>query len=117
MARHSIPNPHFKGFMADSTQANWNAIRIVYGNGDLKVPMEGHERTCYFHWTQSLEKHTKQYIKDELQDQHKRLCLQYRDARSMEEAETRYLAIKAWWASSNATLESRLRHLDLWLAF
>ena len=59
MAMYSVPNPCFKGFMADSAQANWNAIRIVYGNGDPKVPMEGREKTYYFHWTQSLEKHTK----------------------------------------------------------
>ena len=52
-----------------------NAVRIVYGCGDPKVPIDGRERTCYFHWTQSLDKHTNLYIKHELQDQHKRLCL------------------------------------------
>ncbi len=117
MARHGIPKPYFKGFMADSAQANWNAVRIVYGSGDPKVSIDGRERTCYFHWTQSLEKHTKLYIKHDLQDQHKRLCLQYRDASSMLEAETRYLAIKAWWSSSNCTSEEGLKHLQLWLAF
>ena len=71
----------------------------------------------FFHWKQSLEKHTKLYIKHELQDQHKHLCLQYRNASSMAEAETRYLAIKAWWASSNCTSEEGLKHLQLWLAF
>jgi hypothetical protein len=34
----------------------------------------------------------------------------------MLEAETRYLAIKAWWASSNCTSEEGLKHLQLWLA-
>jgi hypothetical protein len=29
MARHNIPHPTFIGFMADSAQANWNAMRIV----------------------------------------------------------------------------------------
>src|ERR1700738_5149125 len=117
MARHVIPHPTFIGFMADNAQANWNAVRIVYGSGDPKVPMEGHERTCFFHWKQSLEKHTKAYIKHEVQDQHRHLCLQYRNASSMQEAETRYLAIKAWWASSNCTSEDGLKHLQLWLAF
>ena len=83
MARHGIPHPNFKGFMVDSAQANSNAVRIVYGSSDPKVIMEGCERTCYFHWKQSLEKHTKSYIKHELQDQHKHLCLQYRNASSM----------------------------------
>ena len=35
--------------MADSAQANWNAVRIVYGGGDPTVPMENCERTCLFH--------------------------------------------------------------------
>ena len=35
----------------------------------------------------------------------------------MDEAKTRYLAIKAWWSSFGATLENGLRHLELWLAF
>ena len=79
--------------------------------------MLGREQTCYFHWSQSLEKHTKQFIKHDLQDQHRHLCLQYRNAISMDEVETRYLAIRAWWSSSEATLEIGLKHLELWLAF
>jgi hypothetical protein len=96
MACHGIPHPTFIGFMADSAQTNWNVVRIVYGSGDPKVPMEDRERTCFFHWKQLLEKHMKSYIKHELQDQHRYLCLQYRNASSMAEAETRYLTIKAW---------------------
>jgi hypothetical protein len=46
MARHGIPKPHFKGFMVDNAQANWNAVRIVYGFGDPKVPIDGREKTC-----------------------------------------------------------------------
>jgi len=74
MARHNVPIPKFKGFMADSAQANWNAMRIVYGNGNASVPIENKKRTCFFHWTQSLEKHTKAYIRLDLQDQHRLLC-------------------------------------------
>jgi hypothetical protein len=29
MVKYGIPESKFKGFMADSTQANWNAIRII----------------------------------------------------------------------------------------
>jgi hypothetical protein len=64
-----------------------------------------------------LDKHTKLYIKHDLQNQHKRLYLLYRDASFMLKAETRYLAIKAWWASSNCTSEEGLKYLQLWLAF
>jgi hypothetical protein len=45
------------------------------------------------------------------------LCRQYRDASSMLEVDSRYAAIKAWWASSNCTSEDGLRHLQLWMAF
>ena len=68
----------FKGFMADSAQANWNAVQIVYGGGDPTVPMEEWERTCLFHWMQSLEKHTKADIRGDLQEQHRQLCKQWR---------------------------------------
>jgi hypothetical protein len=39
MRKNSVENPNFKGSMADSTQANWNVVRIVYGNGVSKVPI------------------------------------------------------------------------------
>jgi hypothetical protein len=41
MARHGIPHPTFIVFMADNAQTNWNVVRIVYGLGGPKVPMEG----------------------------------------------------------------------------
>jgi hypothetical protein len=40
MTKNGVENTNFKGFMADSTQANWNVVQIVYGSGDPKVPME-----------------------------------------------------------------------------
>lgn len=117
MGRYGLPNPKFKGFMADSAQANWNAIRIVYGTGDPTVPMEHQERTCLFHWTQSLEKHTKASIRPDLQHQHRQMCKQYKDSKTIAEAEDRYLAIRSWWLSSGAATEDHLQSLDLWLAF
>jgi hypothetical protein len=47
--KNDVENPNFKGFMADSVQANWNVVRIVYGIGDPKVPIENQERTCLLH--------------------------------------------------------------------
>jgi hypothetical protein len=72
MAWHGIPEPKFKGFMADSAQANWNAVRVIYGSGDATISMKDQERTCLFHWAQSLEKHTKADIRADLQ--HRQLC-------------------------------------------
>ena len=103
--------------MADSAQANWNVVRMVYGEGDPTLPMENRERTCLFHWTQSLEKHTKADIRGDLQEQHRQLCKQYKNALSMEDAEVCYFAIKAWWLSSIATTTEGLQRLELWLSF
>jgi hypothetical protein len=35
----------------------------------------------------------------------------------MEEAESRYPAIRAWWLSSGAASKDAIRELNLWLAF
>ena len=49
MSRHGVENPNFKGFMADSAMANWNALRIVYGSGSAHEVMDNRERTCLLH--------------------------------------------------------------------
>ena len=41
--RHGVKNINFKGFMADSAQANFNAIRKIFGSGDRSIPIEGKE--------------------------------------------------------------------------
>jgi hypothetical protein len=40
LAKDGVPEPKFKGFMADSAQANWNAIRVIYGSRDSAIPMK-----------------------------------------------------------------------------
>ena len=47
---------NFKGFMADSAHANWNAVKNINGGGDPSLTMVGHEHTCLFHWSKSLDK-------------------------------------------------------------
>ena len=51
LARHGVPKPKFKGFMANSAQANWNGVWIIYISRYAIIPMRIHERTCMFHWT------------------------------------------------------------------
>ena len=46
--RHGVKEPNFKGFMADSAQANWNAVRIVYGSGDPAIRMTTGSQSI--HW-------------------------------------------------------------------
>jgi len=64
----------FKGFMANSAQANWNVICIVYGTRNLIVKMVDKKQTYFFHRTEPLDRHTKQLIILEFHDQHKALC-------------------------------------------
>ena len=54
MTRHGVDYPNFKGFMADSAMANWNAVRIVYGSGSSNDKMENRERIFLLHWSTSL---------------------------------------------------------------
>jgi hypothetical protein len=54
-----LGKPIFKGFMADGAPANLNGIHIVYGTRDLTMKMVDKGWISFFHWTQSLDKHTK----------------------------------------------------------
>jgi hypothetical protein len=56
LAKNGIRDSKFKGFMADSAQENSNDVRIIYGSNDTTIPMQNQDRTCFFHWTQTLEK-------------------------------------------------------------
>ena len=46
MEWHGCQKVEFAGFMADSAQANFNAICEIFGSDDKFVPMVGKERTC-----------------------------------------------------------------------
>jgi hypothetical protein len=76
MARQGVPELKFKGFMVDSAQTKWNAVRVIYGSDDATISIKDQERTCLFHWAQSLEKHTKADIRADLQHQHRQLYRQ-----------------------------------------
>ena len=117
MARHGINPVNFKGFMADSAAANWNAVRKMYGSGDPKLVMEVRERTCLLHWMTSLNRHTDNYIKSEFQKQHYVLYKQYKDSKTSVEAEVRYFAIRVWCQSCGASDGSTLKQFGHWLAF
>jgi len=73
--KKGVRNPNFKGFMVDNAQANWNVVHIVYGIRYPIVKLIDKEHTCLFHWTQSLDKHTKQLIASKFQDWHKVLVM------------------------------------------
>ena len=51
MEKHGVRDVIFVGFMADSAQANFNAVREVFESGNKSKPMVGKERTYQFHWS------------------------------------------------------------------
>jgi hypothetical protein len=115
--KNGVVNVNFKGFIYDSAQANFNAVRVLFGSGDPKVPMENKERTCLFHWKMALERHMKQLIKPELQAEYIRLCQEYRMCQSIGEADSKLASIKAWWFFSGAASEFGLKELNYWIGF
>ena len=46
---NGVSEVNCKGFMADSTHANWNTVRKIYGVGDPNLQTVGRECTCLFH--------------------------------------------------------------------
>ena len=112
MAKNSVPNVNFKGFIA-----NWNGVTAIYGDGDPSLPMVARERTRIFHWSANLDKVIQKYIKPSLQFQHKRICKDYKDAKTMDDVETKHHVICSWWLSSGAASEERILGLSEWLGF
>jgi hypothetical protein len=117
MAENGVPKTNFKGFMTDSAQANWNTVRMVYGDDNPSLPMVARERTYLFHWSTSLDKITQKYIKPSLQFQHKRICKDHKDAVTMDDVETKNHVIRSWWLSSEAITEEGIFGLSEWLGF
>lgn len=107
--------PDFFGFMADEAGANWRAVRTVY-NGGPNNKMEGRERSCLFHWEQSLQIHTVQYVVKHFQEEHKRLCRYWRSAVTEEEALSQYRYIRSWWMNGKV-IDSNIPAMDCWLSW
>ena len=85
MQSNGFEKADFRGFMADEAQANWNALREVFNNGKANK-MEGRERSCQFHWAQSLNTHTTSYVLKNSQREHINLCEVWRTSETMEDA-------------------------------
>lgn len=104
--------PDFAGFMSDEAGANWSAIRTVY-NGGPKNVLEGRERSCLFHWEQSLQKYNRKWIPVDKQQVHIAMCESWRLAKSKDQATQEVIKIKDWW-KRNLNMES-IKHLQRWL--
>ncbi len=89
------------------------------------IKMVDNEQTCFFHWTQFLDKHTKQLIAPKFKqliaqnfhDQQKTLCYEYKKATSLEEANIQYATIRSWWYSFGAANKGDIHELNNWCGF
>ena len=112
MQEKGFPPADFAGFMADEAGANWIAIRTVY-NGDAENVLEGRERSCLFHWEQSLQKHTKKLVLPQYRHIHLDMCETWRLARTLESAKKQAKQIKEWWKEGNV-LKENIKALSQW---
>ena len=103
---------NFAGFTADEAGANWIAIRTVY-NGDAKNVLEGQERSCLFHWEQSLQKHTKKYVLPTYRKKHIELCEKWRLAETEEHAQLQASSIQKWW-TNGCVLQENIKNMKRW---
>ncbi|KAL3686609.1 hypothetical protein R1sor_009183 [Riccia sorocarpa] len=85
MVENGHRQAEFYGFMFDNAEVGWIAVRKVFWNG-LHDQKPEHERTCLFHFEQSLSLHTKRGIIPEKQDKHISLYRKMRDAKSVFDA-------------------------------
>lgn len=104
--------PDFAGFMSDEAGANWLAIRTVY-NGGARNVMEGRERSCLFHWEQSLQKYTKKLVPVTKQRHHIEMCEAWRLANTIDLAASQSLVIRNWWVANVAN--ENIKALERWL--
>ena len=49
LKEHGLMVVNFKGFIANSTQVNFNAIWNFFGLGNKNTPMSNKKRICQFH--------------------------------------------------------------------
>lgn len=110
---HEIAN--FHGFMADEAQANWSAIRFVY-NGGYDNIMHGRERSCLFHWEQSLHAHTTKYVLKDHQNEHKSMCEKWRLSDTMDAAKVQCRLIRQWWRTGKVK-DCNLPAMDSWMSW
>lgn len=112
MQMEGFPDADFAGFIADEAGANWIAIRTVYNGGPEHI-LEGRERSCLFHWEQSLHKHTKKSVLPQHRGAHIELCELWRLAKSRQAATLQAKTIKKWWEEGHV-LKENIKDLKRW---
>lgn len=113
MEKEGYKKACFKGFMADEAQANWRAVRTVFNGGPENV-MVGRERSCSFHWEQSMHHHAKKCIPSYSQEEFKSRCHAWKAAPSEEAAEQELDNLWTWLQEGHAD-RINISALQTWL--
>lgn len=116
MEKHGFPKAQFKGFMADEAQANWRAVRTVF-NGGPENRMEDQERSCLFHWEQSVHNHAKACIAPHCQEEFKSMCRRWKNAPSQSAAEIEMNRLREWWSFPGHANDSTIGRLETWIVW
>lgn len=98
---------------ADEAQANWRAVRTIFNGGPENV-MVGRERSCSFHWEQSMQHHAKKYIPSHSQEEFKSRCRAWKAAPSEEAAEQELENLWTWLQEDHAD-KTNISALQTWL--
>lgn len=112
MKFQGYPLANFAGFMADEAGANWAAIRMVFNGGPNNI-MDGRERSCLFHWEQSLHKHSKKYLTNEMEKTNIEMCEVWRMSPSIDCAKVEANKIRSWWRDN--VPKENTKALERWL--
>lgn len=115
MEREGYKVAKFRGFMADEAQANWRAVRTVFNQGPDNV-LVGQERSCSFHWEQSMQQHAKKCIPPHSQEEFKLRCRQWKSAPSEEAAELELDNLRRWLRNGHAD-KTKISILETWLVW
>jgi hypothetical protein len=68
-------------------------------------------------WTGSLERHTLEHVQPNCQELHKKLCKDYKEAKTAWASKELYHCLGDMWLSSIAANDDGVQQLDDWLGF
>ena len=74
------------------------------------------ERSCVFHWEQSMIKHTAKCIRSSFQEEHKILCRKWLHATSEQAAKVCKDELRHFWRAGHAVVEE-IPALETWLSW
>ncbi len=116
MKEKKVEMLEFKGFMADNAQANYNVVHIVFGwLGDPSQPLHNKERTCLFHYVQSMGIHINNLIRmPHLHVQHMEICNNYK---TLDEINANCEVVRSWWHLFGVASGNDLEEFNHWLSF